>query len=120
MDAGKVNPQGEKNDVVFLLNDIKICLQNAEEDIFKKQDILTTFTFTIEGFQESHHRLMQENKTLTKIKAQVPRKLKQDSTCTLSGKQEEIATSVNSYLLGVDLKPATSIRSCAKGKVLEF
>lgn len=53
----------EKEVLSTILNDDKICLQNAKQDI-QKQDMITGLTSTVNRFQYADYVLIAEKKSL--------------------------------------------------------
>lgn len=64
------------DDLASLLNEYKICIQNWEQDIHEKHDMITALTFTVTCMHDSQHKLMRENRSVTMHNAKLLSKSK--------------------------------------------
>lgn len=88
------NCKNKKDDLPSLPKTYKICYQNADQDIFKKQEMINVLTTTVAGLQESQQKLMKENKTLTMVNGEIISKSKPARPGTFPSKHKKIVTSL--------------------------
>lgn len=60
-----------------ILNDYKVCLRNAEQNILKKRDMTTGLTSTVTCLQELQQKPMAERKTIPALNTKLLSQLKQ-------------------------------------------
>lgn len=83
-----------KNEFASLFNDYKIRIQNADEEIFKMQDMITALTSNVACLQDSQQKLIAENKLLTVLNAELLSKSKRAPPGALLRRQEKLANSI--------------------------
>lgn len=93
------------------LNDYRNCLLNAEQDLLKKQNMITALTSFVACLQKSQHYLITENKNLTVVSMELVNKSKQAQHDTPAARHEKVRISVLMHLLGLAVQVNNNVPS---------
>lgn len=116
----KEKSECEKDDLAPVLNEYRIRTQNAEQTIFKKQNMISASTFTGALLQESQHDLKPQNKAITLLTAELFIKSKQASPGCPPPRTHKFGTSVPKHLSSPELEVDLDVTSWIKQEVSEL